>query len=122
MGGLCLRARLGDGGGRAIAQTEMLGIICLTIRQGLRRIAGGRMVFADPVGSQTLCFSLALWNGRDPILKERLFGLNPYEGNHGGNVKEYYYYLDATPTHSYMKFLYRYPHNAYPYERLVQSK
>ncbi len=70
---------------------------------------------------QTLVFSLALWNGKDPILKERLFGLNPYEGNHGEDVKEYYYYLDATPTHSYMKFLYRYPQNAYPYEQLIEE-
>ena len=70
---------------------------------------------------QTLVFSLAFWNGRDPILKERLFGLNPYEGNHGEDVKEYYYYLDATPTHSYMKFLYRYPHNAFPYEQLIEE-
>lgn len=69
---------------------------------------------------QTLIFSLALWNGKDPILKERLFGLNPYEGNHGEDVKEYYYYLDATPTHSYMKFLYRYPQNAFPYDELVE--
>ena len=64
---------------------------------------------------------MALWNGQDPILKERLFGLNPYEGNHGEDVKEYYYYLDATPTHSYMKFLYRYPHQRFPYEKLVQE-
>ena len=70
---------------------------------------------------QTLVFSLALWNGKDPILKERLFGLNPYEGNHGEDVKEYYYYLDATPTHSYMKFLYRYPQNAFPYDQLVEE-
>ena len=70
---------------------------------------------------QTLVFSLALWNGKDPILKERLFGLNPYEGNHGEDVKEYYYYLDATPTHSYMKFLYRYPQNEFPYDRLVEE-
>jgi hypothetical protein len=70
---------------------------------------------------QNLVFSLALWNGKDPILKERLFGLNPFEGNHGEDVKEYYYYLDATPTHSYLKFLYRYPQNAFPYEQLVQE-
>jgi hypothetical protein len=70
---------------------------------------------------QTLVFSIALWNGKDPILKERFFGLNPYEGNHGEDVKEYYYYLDATPTHSYMKFLYRYPQNAYPYQQLVDE-
>src|SRR4030095_7944910 len=63
---------------------------------------------------QHLCFALALWNGRDPILKERLFGLTNSEGNHGEDVKEYYFYLDSTPTHSYMKFLYKYPQAAYP--------
>lgn len=70
---------------------------------------------------QTFVFSFAFWNGKDPILKERLFGLNPYEGNHGEDVKEYYYYLDATPTHSYMKFLYRYPQNPFPYDHLVEE-
>jgi len=59
---------------------------------------------------QLLCFAVALWNGRDPILKERLFGLSNSEGNHGEDVKEYYFYLDSTPTHSYMKYLYKYPH------------
>ncbi|MCC6394625.1 MAG: glucosidase [Bryobacterales bacterium] len=68
---------------------------------------------------QRLCFSLALWNGRDPILKERLFGLTGEEGNHGEDCKEYYYYLDSTPTHSYMKCLYKYPQAEYPYARLV---
>ena len=68
---------------------------------------------------QNLCFALAFWNGRDPILKERLFGLTGNEGNHGEDVKEIYYYLDSTPTHSYMKFLYKYPQAAYPYERLI---
>ena len=67
---------------------------------------------------QRICFALALWNGRDPILKERLFGLSGLEGNHGEDVKEYYFYLDATPTHSYMKWLYKYPHAAFPYARL----
>jgi hypothetical protein len=66
-----------------------------------------------------LCVALALWNGRDPILKERLFGLTNSEGNHGEDVKEYYYYLDSTPTHSYMKYLYKYPQAAYPYSDLV---
>ena len=66
---------------------------------------------------QRLCFALALWNGKDPILKERLFGLTNSEGNHGEDVKEYYFYLDSTPTHSYMKYLYKYPQNAYPYRR-----
>jgi hypothetical protein len=68
---------------------------------------------------QVLCLALALWNGRDPILKERLFGCTNSEGNHGEDVKEYYYYLDSTPTHSYMKYLYKYPQAAYPYDRLV---
>ena len=70
---------------------------------------------------QRLCFALALWNGRDPILKERLFGLTNSEGNHGEDVKEYYFYLDSTPTHSYMKFLYKYPQAAFPYADLVQK-
>jgi hypothetical protein len=68
---------------------------------------------------QNLCFALALWNGKDPILKERLFGLTGSEGNHGEDVKEYYFYLDSTPTHSYMKFLYKYPQQAFPYNDLV---
>ncbi len=70
---------------------------------------------------QHICFALALWNGNDPILKERLFGLTNAEGNHGEDVKEYYFYLDSTPTHSYMKYLYKYPHAAFPYEQLVLS-
>jgi hypothetical protein len=70
---------------------------------------------------QRLCFALALWNGKDPILKERLFGLTNAEGNHGEDCKEYYYYLDSTPTHSYMKFLYKYPHEVYPYEEIVRT-
>jgi hypothetical protein len=68
-----------------------------------------------------LCFALALWNGHDPILKERLFGLTNSEGNHGEDCKEYYYYLDSTPTHSYMKYLYKYPQAAYPYDDLIQT-
>ena len=71
--------------------------------------------------AQTLCFALALWNGRDSILKERLFGLTNREGNHGEDVKEYYYYLDATPTHSYLKMLYKYPQATYPYDQLVEE-
>ena len=70
---------------------------------------------------QRLCLSLALWNGKDPILKERLFGLTNGEGNHGEDVKELYYYLDATPTHSYLKMLYKYPQDAYPYAELVEE-
>ena len=70
---------------------------------------------------QFVCFALALWNGRDPILKERLFGLTGSEGNHGEDVKEYYFYLDSTPTHSYMKFLYKYPQAEFPYTQLVEE-
>ncbi len=70
---------------------------------------------------QQLCFALALWNERDPILKERLFGLTNSEGNHGEDVKEYYFYIDSTPTHSYMKYLYKYPQAAYPYEDIITS-
>src|SRR3990170_6065922 len=70
---------------------------------------------------QYLCFALALWNGKDPIIKERLFGLTNSESNHGEDVKEYYFYLDSTPTHSYMKYLYKYPQSAYPYDDLVKT-
>jgi len=70
---------------------------------------------------QRLCFALALWNGRDAILKERLFGLTNSEGNHGEDVKEYYFYLDSTPTHSYMKYLYKYPQREFPYRDLVDT-
>ncbi len=70
---------------------------------------------------QRLCFAVALWNGRDPILKERLFGLTNSEGNHGEDVKEYYFYLDSTPTHSYMKYLYKYPQREFPYRDLVET-
>src|SRR5437879_3073747 len=68
---------------------------------------------------QMICFALALWNERDPILKERIFGLTGNEGNHGEDVKEYYFYLDSTPTHSYMKYLYKYPQPEFPYTQLV---
>ena len=70
---------------------------------------------------QRLCFALALWNERDPILKERLFGLTNSEANHGEDVKEYYFYLDSTPTHSYMKYLYKYPQREYPYRDLIET-
>jgi len=68
-----------------------------------------------------LCFALGIWNGKDPILKERLFGLTNPEGNHGEDVKELYFYLDSTPTHSYMKGLYKYPQGEFPYARLVEE-
>ena len=70
---------------------------------------------------QRICFAVAMWNGRDPILKERLFGLTGNEGNHGEDVKEYYFYLDSTPTHSYMKYLYKYPQAEFPYGQLVEE-
>ena len=70
---------------------------------------------------ENLCFAIALWNGKDPILKERLFGLSNTEGNHGEDVKELYYYLDNVPTHYYMKYLYKYPQNEFPYDNLVKT-
>jgi hypothetical protein len=82
-------------------------------RWGEDGIAG----FSD--AEQLVCLSLAMWNGADPILKERLFGLTNAQGNHGEDVKEHYFYLDATPTHSYLKMLYKYPHRAFPYEDLI---
>jgi hypothetical protein len=86
-----------------------------TYRWGEDGIAG----FGDD--QLSLCLGLALWNGQDPILKERLFGLTNSQGNHGEDVKELYYYLDATPTHSWMRMLYKYPHAAFPYARLVEE-
>src|SRR5215469_5200207 len=70
---------------------------------------------------QRLCLSVALWNGKDPILKERIFGLTNTEGNHGEDAKDYYFYLDNTPTHSYMRYLYKYPQSAFPYEDLLAT-
>ena len=70
---------------------------------------------------QRICFALALWNEQDAVLKERLFGLTGSEGNHGEDVKEYYFYLDSTPTHSYMRWLYKYPQRAFPYTQLVEE-
>ena len=70
---------------------------------------------------QTLCFSIALWNGKDPIIKENFLAYQDQQGNHGEDVKEYYYYIDNTPTHSYMKMLYKYPQNEFPYNRLVDE-
>jgi hypothetical protein len=78
-------------------------------------------IFGISDNHQRVCFSFAFWNENDPILKERFFGLTNTEGNHGEDVKEYYYYLDSTPTHSYMKALYKYPQEAYPYERLREE-
>ena len=103
-------------------RTATPGTTSPTTRRARAPTAGART--ASP-GSrddqQRLCFALALWNGADPILKERLFGLTNSEGNHGEDVKEYYFYLDSTPTHSYMKYLYKYPQAAFPYDDLVRT-
>ena len=101
----------------------MPGTTSATTRPARAPIAGEKTAsagFCDD--KQLLCFSLALWNGKDPILKERLFGLTNSEGNHGEDVKEYYFYLDSTPTHSYMKYLYKYPQAAYPYDEPGQTR
>ena len=106
---------------RITARTAPPGTLSLTTthaaayRWGEDGIAG----FGDD--KLSWCVSLALWNRKDPILKERLFGLTNSEGNHGEDVKEYYFYLDSTPTHSYMKYLYKYPQNAYPYGDLIET-
>jgi len=84
-----------------------------------RRGEDGLAGFSDE--KQFLCFAVSLWNGKDPIIKERLFGLTNNEGNHGEDVKEYYYYLDSTPTHSYMRYLYKYPQAEYPYNDLINT-
>ena len=89
-------------------------VACLPLERGRPRAASAIAISA-------ICFALALWNGRDPILKERLFGLTGTEGNHGEDVKEYYFYLDSTPTHSYMRYLYKYPQAEFPYARLVEE-
>ena len=84
--------------------------------------AGARTASAGSATTSSDSVSpLALWNERDPILKERLFGLTNSEGNHGEDVKEYYFYIDSTPTHSYMKYLYKYPQRAYPYADLLET-
>ena len=113
----------GNGGrcARTTATTAMRGNTSATIRRGPRAYRRGEDGLAGISDDrQRLCFALALWNGKDPILKERLFGLTNSEGNHGEDVKEYYFYLDSTPTHSYMKYLYKYPQSAFPYDELVQ--
>ncbi len=85
-------------------------------------ITGARMVLPASATISSCCaLALALWNGNDPILKERLFGLTNSEANHGEDVKEYYFYLDSTPTHSYMKYLYKYPQAAFPYNNLIET-
>ena len=99
----------------------MPGTTSLTTRRGRAYHWGEDGLGGISDDHQVLCFALALWNGKDPILKERMFGLTNSEGNHGEDVKEYYFYLDSTPTHSYMKYLYKYPQEAFPYADLVAT-
>ena len=108
---------------KTTAPMGLPGIHFRTITHDHAHIVGMKMASGGICNNhQDLCFALALWNGNDPILKERLFGLTGSEGNHGEDVKEYYFYLDSTPTHSYMKFLYKYPQRAYPYSELVSCE
>ena len=105
-----------------LRRTASAGATSRTITRAAAPIAGARTgCSASRDREGRLCFALALWNGRDPILKERLFGLTGPEGNHGEDVKECYYYLDSTPTHSYNKALYKYPQREYPYAELVEE-
>ena len=100
---------------RTTAPAATPGNTSRTTTPGRAPIDGTRTAWpASAIAQQTVCFALALWNEQDPILKERLFGLTGNEGNHGEDVKEYYFYLDSTPTHSYMKYLYKYPQRAFP--------
>jgi hypothetical protein len=99
----------------------MRGIILPTIRHGRVPIIGVKMVSPVSVTTTSGCALPSHCGTARPILKERLFGLNNSEGNHGEDVKEYYFYLDSTPTHSYMKYLYKYPQNAYPYGDLIET-
>ena len=101
-------------------RTATPGTIFRTITLARERIAGAKMASAaSATATSTSVSRIAFWNEKDPILKERLFGLTNLEGNHGEDVKECYYYLDATPTSSYLQFLYKYPHAEYPYDQLV---
>ena len=121
-GGLTLASASGARSARTTAKAETPGISSVTIRPAREPIGGVRTASpAFPTTNSDLCFALALWNGKDSILKERLFGLTNSEGNHGEDVKEYYFYLDSTPTHSYMKYLYKYPQAAFPYADLVET-
>ena len=107
---------------RTTASTATPGRTSATTRRARAPIAGERTGSpASPTRARTSASRIALWNGHDPILKERLFGLTNREGNHGEDVKEYYFYLDATPTHSYLRYLYKYPQSAYPYDDLVAT-
>ena len=121
VGALRQRSCLGDRGRRLQRRRRRLGLLhprparSKAYRWGEDGIAG----ICDRY--QLIVFAPAFWNGKDPILKERLFGLSGPEGNHGEDVKEYYFYLDATPTHSYLRFLYKYPQDAFPYQNLIDE-
>ena len=122
LGALPLRAAVGHRARGLQRRTARPGTTSRTTMRARAPTAGARTAcWASATTTSTLCFALALWNGRDPILKERLFGLTGPEGNHGEDVKEYYFYLDSTPTHSYMKVLYKYPQREFPYARLVEE-
>ena len=112
----------GERFGKTTVRMEMHGTTSVMTRARSRAYRWGEDGLAGiSDDKQQLCFAIALWNGRDPILKERLFGLTNSEGNHGEDVKEYYFYLDSTPTHSYMKYLYKYPQQEFPYLDLVET-
>ncbi len=116
VGPVSLRTRPGARCARTTASTATPGSILTTTRPARAPTAGTRTAWAAICDEQQrLCLAFALWNGRDPILKERAFGLTGNQGNHGEDVKEYYFYLDATPSHSYLRYLYKYPQGAYPY-------
>ena len=121
MGTLSERTAVGALSVRTTAKAETPGITSLTIRPARAYRWGEDGLAGISDDRQSLCFALALWNEKDPILKERLFGLSNSEGNHGEDVKEYYFYLDSTPTHSYMKYLYKYPQAAFPYNDLIAT-
>ena len=104
---------------RTTPKTGTSGPISRTSTRAAEPIAGAKTGYSAFATGRAACFALALWNGQDPILKERLFGLGTKEGNHGEDVKECYFYVDSTPTHSYMKALYKYPQRAFPYDELV---
>ncbi len=116
-----LRSGSGERCARITATMAMPGITSPMTRRARGVSLGRRRAGGISDDKQRLCFALALWNGQDPILKERLFGLTNSEGNHGEDVKEYYFYLDSTPTHSYMKYLYKYPQAEFPYDDLVET-
>ena len=112
---------MGNCARRLFTPRELLGLLSARPRPQPRLSLGRGWPIGHTDRQCRLCFALALWNGKDPILKERLFGLTGSEGNHGEDVKECYFYLDSTPTHSYMKALYRYPQAEYPYARLIEE-